>query len=136
MKKKMKITVNILAILLLLLSSIGSFAKNADVAILPNKTWTSDSDHTDSRSGAYSTVFARCFSVYPDSGIDTFSQIRCRGTNGYGKVISAETTLTETASSNQKIEIKEGELKVRFVGFQFRGNTNASANASVLYDGR
>ena len=64
-----------------------SLAKSADVALPANMAWTSDSDHTDSRSGQYSTVYARCYTVYPDSGTDTFQQIRCRVTNGYGSVI-------------------------------------------------
>lgn len=126
----------IFAAMLLFAGNMTSLAKSADVAILANMTWTSDSDHTDSRSGQYSTVYARCYSVYPDSGTDTFQQIRCRVTNGYGSVISSEVTLKETASSNTAITIKEGYLSTRFVGFQFRGNTNASANSSVYYNGR
>lgn len=126
----------IFAAMLLFAGNMTSLAKSADVAILANMTWTSDSDHTDSRSGQYSTVYARCYSVYPDSGTDTFKQIRCRVTNGYGGVISDEVLLSESASSNSTITIKEGYLSTRFVGFQFRGNTKASANASVYYNGR
>lgn len=128
--------VYILAVMFLLSCSMTSLAKSADVAILANMAWTSDSDHTDSRSGQYSTVYARCYTVWPDSGTDTFEKIRCRVTNGYGSVISNEVILNETASSNSTITIKEGYLAIKFVGFQFRGNTKASANASVYYNGR
>lgn len=137
MKKITKmITVHILAMMLLLSSSIISMAKTADVAILANKAWTSDSDNTDSRSGKYNTVYARCLSVWPESGTDNFTKIKCRATNGYGKVITEEVTLDENNTSSTSISIKEGYRNVTFVGFQFRGNSNASANSRVSYSGR
>lgn len=130
------IAVPVMAVMIMLFCSFASHAKIVGVYILPNKTWTSDSDNTDSRSGDHSTVYARCHSVYPESGTDNFTTIWCRVTNGYGRVISDQKSLNESASASSEIKIKEGELSTRFVGFQFRGNTNASANSTVSYDGR
>lgn len=138
--KKLKSMKKIVAVILIatfvLSSSILSLAVSADVYIPANQAWTSDSDNTDSRSGNYSTVYARCHTVYPDSGTDSFSKIQVQVTNGYGVNVSNVYILSETASSSTEIPIKEGYLGIRFVGFKFRGNSSSDANSSVSYNGR
>ncbi len=120
----------------MLSSSILSFAAEVNIYIEPNQNWSSDSDNTDSRSGQYSTVYARNHAVRPLSGTDNFQTIQCQVTNGYDTKISNVYSLNEASSSNTSIQIKEGYLNCTFVGFEFKGNTNADAWAIVSYDGR
>lgn len=116
-------------------SAFNSLAGYSDIYILPNQAWTGDFENTDSRSTAYSTVHAKLNTVYPESGTDFFTKIQVRVTNGYGLVISDIYTLTE-GKDVSAIPIKEGYLDTTFVGFAFRGNSSASAYASVYYSGR
>ena len=57
------------------------------IYIDPNQIWSADYENIDSRTGSYSTVYARNHAVRPISGIDTFSTIQCQVTNGYDCVI-------------------------------------------------
>ena len=136
--KRKKIFVSAFLIMMLLTNGIVGLASSGEVSIYiyPYQTWTSQSDNTDSRSGAYSNVYVRNHAVRPTSGIDTFSKIQTRVTNGYGTVISDIYTLDESALSSTSITIKEGYLNSDMVGFQFRGNTTKEAYAIVSYDGR
>lgn len=138
-KNKMrKMFANAFLLMMLCANGIVGFASSGEVSIYisPNQVWTSQSDNTDSRSGAYSTVYARNHAVRPTSGTDNFAKIQTRVTNGYGTVISDTYTLSESATSSTSITIKEGYLASKLVGFQFRGNTNKEAYAIVSYDGR
>lgn len=140
MKGKIKkiLVVKMLLVFLFFMSEIISLAASGEVSIYisPNRVWTSQSDNTDSRSGAYSTVYARNHAVRPTSGTDNFAKLQTRVTNGYGTVISATYTLDEGATSSTSIAIKEGYLDSKLVGFQFRGNSDKEAYAIVSYDGR
>ncbi len=139
MNKKVKVfIVNLFAVMLFAVNGIMCLAASGEVqiGILPNQVWTSQSDHTDARTGKYSSVYARNHAVRPISGIDTFSKIQVRVTNGYGLVVSDIYTLNESASNNTSIPIKDGYLDIELVGFQFRGNSDSPAYATVSYDGR
>ena len=139
MKKNIKmLVINVSALALMLSSSIMCFADVGEKSIYidTNQIWSADYENTDSRTGSYSTVYARNHAVRPISGIDTFSTIQCQVTNGYDYVISDVIPLKESNSSNTSISIKEGYLSCKFVGFEFRGNSSAAAYATVSYDGR
>lgn len=85
------------------------------------------------RSGSFSTVKARCHSVYPDGGTDFYSTIQCRVLNSDGDAITENISLKEKSTDYTRIQIKEGYLNADLVTFQFRGNSNAAANAVVSY---
>lgn len=132
------LVINVSALALMLSSTIVCFAAVGETSIYidSNQIWSADYDNTDSRSGNYSTVYARNHAVRPVSGIDTFSTIQCQVTNGYDTKISDIVSLKESNSGNTTISIKEGYLSCTLVGFEFRGNTSSDAYAIVSYDGR
>ena len=74
----------------------------------------------------------RCHSVYPESGLDLFSTIRCRLKSGTN-VISDVVHLSELNSEYTTVTLKEGYDHVNSVTFQFSGNSNAAAYAVVSY---
>lgn len=93
------------------------------------------------RTGNYSYVTARCYSVYPTSGgVDTFSKIRCEITDSSGNRINSNQdgktyfTLPETHTSATKIGIQEGKLGNKSIKFAFYGNSVYAARAEVGYD--
>ena len=132
--KNMKKLVTIITVwAMAFVMAIPSFAAYKQTISLPkNQQWATAGDIN--RSGNYSTVKARCHSVYPDSGADFFGKIQCRVTNKNGTEISDKVyTLDEGASDYTKITIKEGYLATSPVTFQFRGNKDAAANAVVSY---
>ncbi|MBQ3584388.1 MAG: hypothetical protein IJA27_06715 [Lachnospiraceae bacterium] len=91
-----------------------------------------------SRTGDYSTVYARCYSVYPaDGGTDNYTKIQAKISTIAGVDISDVVTLNETATSNTSISIKEGYLSTTSIRFSFRGNNpDYSAYADVYQEGR
>ena len=118
MKKNIKmLVINVSALALMPSSSIMCFAAVGEKSIYidPNQIWSADYENTDSRTGSYSTVYARNHAVRPISGIDTFSTIQCQVTNGYDYVISDVIPLKESNSSNTSISIKEGYLSCFFL---------------------
>jgi hypothetical protein len=119
--------------------SLPTFAAENVYVYLPiNQVWSDRNETQDSRTGNYNTVSARCHSVYPDTGTDNYSHIQVRVVNAYGTLISNDPylVLNEGSASPSYLSIKEGYLGLTQVYFQFRGNTNASANAIVSYSGR
>lgn len=139
MKKSMqRIIISVLGVILML--SMGSnamamtYAKS--ITILPNQIWSADYDNTDARTGNYSTVQARCHSVWPTSGSAVYHKIRCQVTNGYDKVISTVYKLDKDDAYWTSITLKEGYLSASLVGFEFSGNSNNDAYAIVSYDGK
>ncbi|MBD5483760.1 MAG: hypothetical protein HDR15_14785 [Lachnospiraceae bacterium] len=137
-KKSTRIIVNLFVGMFLIASSFASFADSGEVQIYiyPNQVWTGDYENTDSRTGNYSTVYARNHAVRPISGTDNYAKIKARATNGYGLVITDTYVLDESASSYTSLKIKEGYLSTKLVGFEFSGNTEKDAYATVSYDGR
>lgn len=137
-KKSTRIIVNLFVGMFLIASSFASFAASGEVQIYiyPNQVWTGDYENTDSRTGNYSTVYARNHAVRPISGTDNYTRIRARATNGYGLVITDTYVLNESESSYTSLKIKEGYLSTKLVGFEFSGNTEKEAYATVSYDGR
>ncbi len=73
-----------------------------------NQAWMTAG--TASRNINYSSVSARCHSVYPDSGTDNFQVIQCRVLTASGLLISDVVKLNETAGDYTSIKIKEGYL--------------------------
>ena len=99
-----------------------------------NQTWQSIST---SRTGSFSDLHARCYSVYPTSGgTDNYTKIQCRATNGSVAIVDT-VTLKETASTATSLPIYNGYLGTTTVKFQFRGNNpDLAAYADVYYSGR
>lgn len=135
MKNLKKLATIITVLAMAFVMAIPTFAAYKQNISLPkNQTWITAGDAT--RNQSFSTVSARCDSVYPDSGADFFGKIQCQVTNNDGTIISDKVyTLDEGASDYTKITIKEGYLSTSSVNFQFRGNTSAAANAVVSYNG-
>jgi hypothetical protein len=135
MKNMKKLATIITVLAMAFVMAIPTFAAYKQSIYLPkDQAWVTAGDAT--RSGNYSTVKARCHSVYPDSGADFFGKIQCRVTNKNGTEISDKIyALDEGDSDYTKITIKEGYLSTSPVTFQFRGNTSAAANAVVSYTG-
>ena len=102
------------------------------ISLPENQVWTSKA--AISRTGSFSFVYAKCESVYPSSGSDNFTKIQTRLVNSSGKLIMKKDyeTLTEGKASSL-LYIKEGYLADKTVYIQFRGNTNAAAEAVVDY---
>lgn len=115
--------------------SVPAFAAYKQNITLPeNQVWKTAG--TSSRTGDYSTVYARCHSVYPSSGPDFFGKIQCRVTNSGGtQICDSAYVLDEGNDGYTEITIKEGYLATSPVTFQFRGNSSAAASAVVSYYG-
>lgn len=137
-QKRTKMLINVLVGMFLAVNSIIGLAASGEVQIYlyPNQAWTGDFENTDSRTGNYSTVYARNHAVHPESGTDNYTRIQARATNGYGLEITDTYVLDESASSYTELRIREGYLSTKLVGFEFRGNTAHDAYAIVSYDGR
>lgn len=90
------------------------------------------------RTGDYSTVYARCYAVYPtDGGEDKFTRIQVKISTIPGVDISDIYTLRESEAENKSIKIREGYLSETSVRFSFRGNDpDYAAMADVYQDGR
>ena len=100
--------------------------------VLPEgKVWVNTPTVTRTTKNSYAQ--ARCISVYPDSGLDVFSAIRARVTDTRRNVISKEVTLSEGLPMS-RIDIKDGNLDIERVVFEFRGNSQPGANAEVEYN--
>lgn len=110
-------------------------ASKVSITLAANQAWTKK--YSASRSKQNSNVLARCHSVYPRyGGTDNFEKIQCRIVDGTGTQMCYEVVkLSETATSNTSIPIRNGFLNVSTVYFQFRGNSNSAANAVVSYYG-
>lgn len=93
---------------------------------------------SDTRSGKYSYVWAKCVAVYP-KGVyskDNFEKIRVRIFNTSGKNISGRYTLKE-GLSNQEIHLYDNCMNYKKVVFGFCGNSEKyNAQARVGYDAR
>lgn len=88
----------------------------------------------------YSTIGAKCETVYPETGSDTFKRIQYAadyldGSSWVTVTADPYGVLEEGASQYTPMKIKEGYLDITTVWFKFRGNTDASACAVVSYNG-
>lgn len=137
MKEKLKKFLAIMGVfgIIFSMSLVTNAVDKKQISLPANMKWTAK--YSTSRNTSYSYSRARCHSVYPESGSDNFSRMRCRVVNSSGTVISASsyTILTEGASGNTRISLREGYLNLSTVYFQFCGNTKASAQAVVSYYG-
>lgn len=130
--KKMLSIVAVLAMIFVL--AIPAFAVDQQVIKIPaSQTWTTAGSC--SRTTNYTYIYARCHSVYPDSGADFFGKVQCRVRNSNATVISEKeyVVLDEGADSFTQIDLKQGYLSATSVYVQFRGNTDKAANAVVSY---
>ncbi|MGN0254547.1 MAG: hypothetical protein ACI4D6_01005 [Chordicoccus sp.] len=132
---KKKLITLLIASVMVLVTALPAVAEANKVLSLPaNQVWVTAGNA--SRSGNFSYVSARCHSVYPNSGMDTFSTIQCRVANTRGTIISDKTyLLSESAATYTEVKLKEGYLSSNPVRFDFRGNTSAAAGAVVSYHG-
>lgn len=136
MKNKKWLVNCILLVTLIIISSFSCIATTRQSIHIPsNQVWTTAGSET--RTGAYSYVYARNHSVYPNSGTDTFTTIQCKIENSSGTRVCSSNLyyLKETSNSNTKISLREGYLNTQTVYFKFRGNSNSSAYAIVSYYG-
>ncbi len=136
MKKKF---MSILATVFTLSILVGVNAMASDrtetIYLQKNQVWNVRASVT--RSGQYSEVSARCYSVYPISGTDNFKKIQVIARDTLGKNITKLYTLNERDSEVTFVKINEGSLNVSNVVFAFRGNdADHPANAHVYYNGR
>lgn len=139
MRKHQKLIAYLTVVMTICIFSIPAFAAS-DVLIYlgANQGWSDRNVTSDTRSGDYESVYAKCHSVYPESGIDTFTKIQARVTNMYGLCIGINdyVVLTEGASQYTHLYIDDAYLNLKTAYFQFRGNTNKAAYSTVSYDGR
>lgn len=113
-----------------------SASKRETIYLQANQKWNGRAGIT--RTGAYSEVYARCYSVYPtNGGTDKFTRIQVKISTIPGEDISDIYTLNETSTGNTSIKIKEGYLTTSTVRFSFRGNDpDYAAYADVYQNGR
>lgn len=133
MNKKKNILTIIVAIAMFCMMSMSALAdSDVHISLPENKVWTSSL--AISRTGMFSYVWAGCDAVYPSSGSDHYTKIQTRLVNSSGTLIMTKDyeTLTE-GDVVTPLYIKEGYLSYNTVYIQFRGNTNAAAEAIVEY---
>lgn len=93
---------------------------------------------SDTRSGKYSYVWAKCVAVYPEGRYDkdNFEKIRVRIFNSSDKPISNLMTLKE-GTGNQRVSLYSNCMKYKNIKFGFCGNSEKyRAETRVGYDGR
>ena len=119
-----------IALAMAFVMALPAFAADNKTIYLPEKmSWMTAG--TEARNYCdFPTV--RCHSVYPESGLDLFSTIRCRLKRD-SVVISDIVHLSERSPDYTTITLKEGYEHVNSVTFQFSGNSNAAAYAVVSY---
>lgn len=138
MNKKKRIATIIVAIAMFCMMSMSALAaSNVFVSLPANQVWT-DSAAVTRLSSNYSYIQASCDSVYPkNGGSDNFTKIQTRLVSSEDTLILKDdeeyNTLTE-GKGYKKVYIKDGYIdKPTYI--QFRGNTNAEAEAVVNYFG-
>lgn len=111
-------------------------SRRETITVSANQVWNVRSAITRTRN--YSSVYARCYSVYPtNGGEDNYTRVQVVVKNSDGKNISDIVTLYETASTSEEFRIKEGYLSTKKIKFAFRGNNpKYGARADVSYNGR
>lgn len=128
----------LVCIVLFITITSNSFAayKRETITVGKNQVW--NTRPTISRSGAFKTVVARVFSVYPSGGgPDLFTTIQTQLVSSSGVELTYIYNLNENNSSSTTMQIKEGYLGYRNVNFRFRGNNSSySARADVEYNSR
>lgn len=135
MKNTFKITTALFICLLVFNTSAFAASTRTTITVSENQTWVSKSD---TRTGNYSDVYSRLYSVYPVSGgEDNFTRIQVKVTSSSGTSMSDIITLYETANANTRITLKNGTMGNKSVKFQFRGNNpKYAAKADLSYDAR
>lgn len=128
----------LITVLTVALIAIPTFAAiDAQIYIDPNQVWSDGYDTSDTRSQNYDYCTAACKSVYPVSGLDTFSRIQVRVTDPYGLCIMQKSyEVLKEGAGNQTLELDDNMLSCTSVRFQFRGNSSSEAYAVVDYDGK
>lgn len=125
-----KLITLIIALAMAFIMALPAFAADNKTIYLPAKmNWMTAG--TEARNYCDPPT-VRCHSVYPESGVDLFSTIRCRLKSGTN-VISDTVHLSELCPEATTVTLKEGYHHVTSVTFQFSGNSNAAAYAVVSY---
>lgn len=132
--KNIKKIITTIVIAITFVTAMSTLAASNQYIYLPsNQVWVTAGSAT--RNTNYSTVSARCHSVYPNSGTDNYESIQCRVLTSNGIPITSVYILNETAVGFTSMKIREGYISYTPVTFQFRGNKEYSANAVVSYLG-
>lgn len=134
MDKKKKIITLIVAMAMFCMMSMSALADVDVVVSLPkDQVWTSG--YSVSRKAEDSSVYACCQSVYPTNGaIDTYKRIQARVVNSSGTLImTTNKVVLEEGGGYQLLDIKDIYSHLETVYIQFRGNSNAAAEAVVAY---
>lgn len=93
---------------------------------------------SDTRSGKYSYVIAKCLAVYPEGlyDKDNFERIQVCIFNSSGKQISRQMPLKE-GTGNQQVSLNKNCMKYKKVQFGFCGNSKKyRAETRVGYDAK
>ena len=121
MKAKIKRIIPVFLIVLAIMGTgISTYAASkVSITLAANQAWTKT--YAASRSKQNSDVLARCHSVYPRyGGTDNFQKIQCRIVDGAGTQMCYEVvTLSETATGNTSIPIRNGFLNASTAYFNF-----------------
>lgn len=134
MNKKRRIITIIVALSMFCMMSMSALADGWNVHIyLPeNQEWTSGGSIL--RSGKYSYVMACCDSVYPTIGTDNYTKIQARLVDSSGeRIMLDDCVILKEGSGYKHLYIMEGYQNLGTIYIQFRGNTNAGAEAVVSF---
>lgn len=131
-KKKGIITIIVAMVMFCVMSMSALAAIDKHIYLPSDQAWTSS--YSINRTRDYSYVWARCDSVYPSLGTDTYTKIQARLVNSSGTLIMTEEyKVLKESEGFEELYIKEGYLSASTVYIQFRGNTNAAAEAVVSF---
>ncbi len=133
-KKKTAVTV-IATLVMFYTMAISIWASSNEYFYLPkNQIWTYR--RAVSRTGKYTYASASLDAVYPQVGTDTYERIQTRLVNESGKLImTSDYVVLKEGEGYKNLQIKEGWLDKKTIYIQFRGNSNADAEAIVNYKG-
>lgn len=140
MKKGSRLFTAIIVVVMVLISCLPAFATvlNKQIVLPANQLWTTG--YGDNHDPRYSTIGARCESVYTGTGFDWFTKVQYSadyldGASWVTVTTAPYAVLNEGATNFTPMSIREGYLDIEHVWFKFRGNIDSSAYAVVSYNG-
>lgn len=136
MKKHNKFLSAVLGLTVATVMCVPAFAGSATLKLPVNQVWVEAGSETRSKNYSYANV--TCDAVYPNSGMDTFSTVQVRLTDGNGTTVSKNsyTRVYEGSPAPTIVHIKQGYLSLGELTFEFRGNSSHAATAVVGYDAK
>ncbi len=137
---KKKIITILLAVGLIAVSTVPSFAKISEiyetVPLGTGKRW-SRVDRIETCSGKFSYVVAGLETVHQINEPDSITQVYVRVCNTDNEVISrAEYVTLKEGTGMHAIPLREGYFSKTSVAFEFKGTTDDMASAIVKYHAR